>query len=102
MYNIVVKAVVFKGNKVLILRRASYQKWNACEWDMPGGRLEEGEDPKKAIHREVFEEAGIKIKLGPINWRKRGALGNGFVWVFVFVLSILLYPSSPRNTRGRL
>jgi 8-oxo-dGTP diphosphatase len=64
MYNIVVKTVVFHKNKVLLLKRSNYQKQNAFEWDIPGGRLEPGEDPNKAILRETLEEAGIKVNLG--------------------------------------
>jgi len=63
MYNIVVKTVVFKKDKVLILKRSDYQKNNAFEYDLPGGRLEPHEDPKEAIVRETLEEANIKIKL---------------------------------------
>ena len=63
MYNIVVKAVIFKNNQVLILKRSDYQKDNAFEYDLPGGRLEPHEDPKEAIIRETLEETNIKIKL---------------------------------------
>ncbi len=63
MYNIVVKSVVFNKNKVLLLKRTDYQKMSAFEWDLPGGRLEPGEDPNIAIHRETLEETGIKINL---------------------------------------
>jgi 8-oxo-dGTP diphosphatase len=61
MYNIVVKAIIFNKNKVLLLKRSNYQKEYANKWDIPGGRLEPGEDPNKAIHREIFEETGIKV-----------------------------------------
>jgi len=63
MYNIVVKAVIFKGEKVLILKRSDYQKDNAFEYDLPGGRLEPHEDPKEAIIRETLEETNVNIKL---------------------------------------
>jgi 8-oxo-dGTP pyrophosphatase MutT (NUDIX family) len=32
-------------------------------WEFPGGRVEEGENPEDALHREVLEECGIKISL---------------------------------------
>lgn len=31
--------------------------------EMPGGQVEEGETLEEAIHREVFEETGIKVKI---------------------------------------
>jgi ADP-ribose pyrophosphatase YjhB (NUDIX family) len=63
MYNIVVKTVIFKNNEVLILKRSDYQKDNAFENDLPGGRLESHEDPKEVIIRETFEETNVNIKL---------------------------------------
>ena len=35
-------------------------------WDIPGGKVEEGESPEKAIRREMMEEISIK-NLGEIN-----------------------------------
>ena len=32
-------------------------------WEMPGGKLEDGETFKQAAEREILEEAGIKIEL---------------------------------------
>ncbi len=34
------------------------------KWDLPKGKLEKGEKPKKAARREVEEECNIKVKLG--------------------------------------
>ncbi len=31
-------------------------------WEFPGGKIEEGEEPKKAALRECYEEAGIIFK----------------------------------------
>ncbi len=35
-------------------------------WEIPQGRVEEGESLIDAIHREVREEAGIEMVLGPL------------------------------------
>lgn len=35
-------------------------------WEIPQGRVEEGEDLVEALHREVREEAGIEIEMGPL------------------------------------
>jgi 8-oxo-dGTP diphosphatase len=60
-YGICVKAVVFNKNKVLILKRTDYQDEYSYEWDLPGGKLHEGEEPKPALMREVREETNTKI-----------------------------------------
>ncbi len=35
-------------------------------WEIPQGRVEQGESLVDALHREVFEEAGVKINPGPL------------------------------------
>jgi len=35
-------------------------------WNLPGGRLEPGETPAAAAAREVLEETGIAIVVGPV------------------------------------
>jgi len=35
-------------------------------WEIPQGRVEEGESLTAAIHREVLEETGLPVKLGPL------------------------------------
>lgn len=32
-------------------------------WEMPGGRIEEGETPEEAAHREFLEETGFTVTL---------------------------------------
>ena len=36
------------------------------EWELPGGRIELGETPEECVQREIFEEVGIAVKIGPI------------------------------------
>ncbi len=66
MLTIVVAAgVIFEGGRVLVSQR---QKGDhlAGSWEFPGGKVEEGEDPKAAVARELREELGIDVVVGEI------------------------------------
>lgn len=36
----------------------------AGRWEFPGGKVEPGESPQDAVHREIREELGVAIELG--------------------------------------
>lgn len=48
-------------NRVLHLLRAPHVKIEPSKWGTPAGKIEKGETPKKAMVRELFEEAGIAV-----------------------------------------
>ncbi|OIO64185.1 hypothetical protein AUJ68_06900 [Candidatus Woesearchaeota archaeon CG1_02_57_44] len=57
---IVQKAVTLDGDKALIIRRSMDSKRHPGQWDLPGGKLETGEDMQEALIREIEEETGLK------------------------------------------
>lgn len=59
---IAVGAVVFRENRVLLVKRN--QLPGKGLWAIPGGRLELGETLKEAAQREVREETGVIIRAG--------------------------------------
>ncbi len=56
-----VGAVVFRGDRVLTIRRGRPPL--AGQWSIPGGRVKFGEALETALHREVFEETGVSIRI---------------------------------------
>lgn len=50
-------------DEYLVTRRSLKNDWQPNVWDLPGGSIEFGEDTEDALHREVDEETGIKVKI---------------------------------------
>jgi 8-oxo-dGTP diphosphatase len=58
-------AAIFRGDQILLLHRSS-QASNPGAWDLPGGHVEPGETLARAARREVREETGYNIRVGPL------------------------------------
>ena len=63
-YSIVVKAIVFRQEQPLLMKRSDYIASKAGEWDIPGGVLHWNEDPVEGLKRETQEETGVLIDIG--------------------------------------
>ncbi len=59
----VVAALILKGNQILVCQRTRHQVM-PLKWEFPGGKIEEGEQPRNALHRELDEELGIDATIG--------------------------------------
>jgi 8-oxo-dGTP diphosphatase len=58
-------AAIFRGDQILLLHR-SPQASNPGAWDLPGGHVEPGETLGRAARREVREETGFDVRIGPL------------------------------------
>jgi len=59
----VVAALILKNGKVLVCQRTRHQTM-PLKWEFPGGKIEEGEQPRDALRRELEEELGIHAEIG--------------------------------------
>jgi 8-oxo-dGTP pyrophosphatase MutT (NUDIX family)/phosphohistidine phosphatase SixA len=66
-------AVVFRpGKEVLLIHRPRYD-----DWSFPKGKLDPGEHLAAAAVREVAEETGLRVRLGPPLSRQRYLMDSG-------------------------
>ena len=59
-----VGAVIIEAGKVLLVKRR-YEPL-AGRWSLPGGTLELGETLETGVAREMREETGLEIEVGPV------------------------------------
>lgn len=59
---IAVRAIIRKDEKTLLLKRANGRPTILGKYELPGGRLEYGEQPEDALGRYLHDEAGLIIQ----------------------------------------
>ena len=57
----VAEVYIFHQDKVLMFKRSKTKKKFPGFWSLPGGHIDEGEDPLTSAIREVQEETGVTI-----------------------------------------
>jgi len=59
---LIVHTIILNEKKeVLILKRSAHESVHPNVWDIPGGTLEDGEDPMIGAQRETLEETGLAV-----------------------------------------
>lgn len=59
----VVAALIVKDGNLLVCQRTRHQTM-PLKWEFPGGKIEEREQPRDALRRELEEELGILATIG--------------------------------------
>ena len=62
---LVAAGLIYRDGRLLIARRPP-GKHGALKWEFPGGKVEDNEDPRECLVREVREELGVEIEVAEI------------------------------------
>lgn len=68
------------------------------KWDIPGGRMEPGEQPRESVQREVWEEAGLTLTPQRLLTAVANPDPNGKKWP-IFLLYAFTYDGDPNNVK---
>ena len=60
-----VAAVIRRDGRVLVTRRHGHAE-RGGQWEFPGGKVEPGEGEPEALVREIREELGCGVRVGPL------------------------------------
>ena len=60
---VVVAAVVERADRILVTQRLAGTHL-AGHWEFPGGKMEDGEDHRQCLEREIREELAVALEVG--------------------------------------
>lgn len=60
----VTAGIIIRRGRVFLARRGPGSHLAGC-WELPGGKIEDGESPAECLSRELREELGIEAVIGP-------------------------------------
>lgn len=66
----VAAGIVRHEGRILICQRPAGGHM-AGFWEFPGGKIENGETPREALRREIYEELGVEVRVGRLYWETR-------------------------------
>ena len=83
LFVVAVSAVIFKENKILMMKRSLNKKAGPGIWEMLSGRVQHGEELLEALHREIEEESNliVEIEKRPIDLYTTTRLGKPMLLV---------------------
>lgn len=65
----VVAAILIYNNKILCAQRAEGKyEYISYKYEFPGGKLEKGESPEEALHRELIEEMDVNVDINDMQY----------------------------------
>lgn len=97
----VVAAIIEHRGAVLACRRRP-EKSAGGKWEFPGGKVEHGESREDALAREIREELGVAIDVGPIFSTDETVVGNQIIRLTCFNALLIGAPPARSNDHDDL
>ena len=91
----VTAAIIRDGDNVLVCQRRRGSAFE-LKWEFPGGKVEDGEEPRACLARELREELGIEASIGTQVYRTSHRYPNGFA-VELFFFRVEHFRGVPEN-----
>ena len=85
---VVVAGLIEQAGKLLITQRSAQSSFSGL-WEFPGGKIEAGETPEEALSRELEEELGIAVSVGPIFDAARHAVKRREILILFYPCHII-------------
>lgn len=92
---LVTAGILTDGDRVLVCQRRAGSRFG-LKWEFPGGKVEAGETPEACLQRELREELGIQVEVGPEVYHTEHSYPNGFTVRLLF-FRVLRYAGNPVN-----
>jgi 8-oxo-dGTP diphosphatase len=83
---LVTAGIIRSDDRVLICQRHHSDAYG-LQWEFPGGKVQEGEELKTSLRRELAEELAIQAEIGPEVFRLRHLYPDRFVEVVFFEIA---------------
>lgn len=80
-------ALIRKDGRILAMRRAPTKDASPGIWEAVSGRMEPGESPLEAVHREIREETGLAVRIDPRPWSAHGSQRAGIPMLIVYYVA---------------
>lgn len=89
----VVAGFLKKDQKILVGQRPENHSL-AGLWEFPGGKIEIGETPEQALHRELNEELGIEAQIGQLKLACTHSYGD--VGIIILFYEVNFWKGEPK------